>query len=216
MVIAGAGGLAKEILEIFFQHNQLNNLYFFDNISENVPEKLFDKFPVLTSLQEVSDIFRKDSSFSLGLGSPVARYKLNTLLEEAGGELKSVISKHAMIGHFGTTIGMGSVVMDGVVITNDVSIGKACLINPLCCISHDAVVGDYVEFSPGVRITGHCRIGDFSTLGTNAVVLPRVSIGKNVIVGAGAVVTQNVPDNTVVAGVPAVVKRSLPPISLNG
>jgi acetyltransferase-like isoleucine patch superfamily enzyme len=57
------------------------------------------------------------------------------------------------------------------------------------------------------------RIGDYTTLGANAVVLPRVMIGKNVIVGAGAIVTRDVPDNTMVAGIPAVHKKNLPELS---
>jgi acetyltransferase-like isoleucine patch superfamily enzyme len=46
-------------------------------------------------------------------------------------------------------------------------------------------------------------------LGTNATILPGIKLGKNVIVGAGAVVTKDVRDNTMVAGVPAVVKKNL-------
>jgi len=47
-------------------------------------------------------------------------------------------------------------------------------------------------------------------LGAGAIVLPGVTIGENAIVGAGAVVTSDVPDNTVVAGVPAkVIKESI-------
>jgi acetyltransferase-like isoleucine patch superfamily enzyme len=71
-----------------------------------------------------------------------------------------------------------------------------------------------VQLSPGVRITGNCVIGNYTVLGTNAVVLPKVRIGQNVMVGAGAVVTKNVPDNVMVAGVPAVVKKKLPPLNL--
>lgn len=40
-------------------------------------------------------------------------------------------------------------------------------------------------------------------IGAGATILPGVTVGKNAIVGAGSVVTKNVPDNAVVAGVPA-------------
>jgi acetyltransferase-like isoleucine patch superfamily enzyme len=74
------------------------------------------------------------------------------------------------------------------------------------------VLGDFVQLSPGVRITGNCFIDDYTMLGTNAVVVPKVRIGKNVVVGAGAVVTRDVPDNVMVAGVPAAIKKKLSPL----
>lgn len=46
-------------------------------------------------------------------------------------------------------------------------------------------------------------------IGTNVTILPKVKIGSNVIVAAGSVVTKDIPDNCMVAGVPAVVKKEL-------
>lgn len=103
--------------------------------------------------------------------------------------------------------------LSGAVVTNGVSLGKGCLLNPHTSVSHDSVVGDFVEMSPGARITGHVFVGSYSSLGTNAVILPRVRVGINVVVGAGAVVTKDVPDNCLVAGVPARIIRELNPLS---
>ena len=52
-------------------------------------------------------------------------------------------------------------------------------------------------------------IGDDVWIGANAVILPGVTIGKHAVVAAGAVVTTDVPDNTVVGGVPAKVIKKL-------
>ncbi|KRK39495.1 sugar O-acetyltransferase [Loigolactobacillus bifermentans] len=53
------------------------------------------------------------------------------------------------------------------------------------------------------------RIKQGAWLGANVTVLPGVTVGEHAIVGAGAVVTKNVPANTVVAGVPAKVLRTI-------
>lgn len=217
MIIVGAGGVAKEVLEIFSQRNELNNLFFFDNVSKNLPDKLFNRFPILRTIEEVKQTFdtTRDFRFTLGLGNPFFRYTLYKTFTAAGGELISTISPNTDIGSFGTTIATGCNVLSGTIITNDVTLKIGCLINPSCTISHDSVLDDFVQISPGVRITGNCFIGSFSLLGTNAVILPKVRIGKNVIVGAGAIVTKDVPDNSMVMGVPAIVKKKLEPLQIN-
>jgi len=87
----------------------------------------------------------------------------------------------------------------------------------------EVVIGDDVAFanevyvmdsnSHGVEGRPHVqapvRIGDGTWLGNRAMVLPGVTIGKRVVVAAGAVVTRDVPDDTMVAGNPAQVVRSL-------
>jgi sugar O-acyltransferase (sialic acid O-acetyltransferase NeuD family) len=216
MIVVGAKGFAKEILEILAQRAELDNLFFFDNVSEDNPDLLYNRFPVLRNMDQVRKTFEHtgDSRYTLGLGNPIFRYSLNSLFAGVGGTLISTISPKVDIGSFGTTIGPGCNILSGTIITNDVTLSVGCLINPACGISHDSTLGDFVQLSPGVRITGNCVIGNYTVLGTNAVVLPKVRIGQNVMVGAGAVVTKNVPDNVMVAGVPAVVKKKLPPLNL--
>jgi sugar O-acyltransferase (sialic acid O-acetyltransferase NeuD family) len=215
MIIAGAKGLAKELLEIFSQQNRLERLHFFDNVSKDMPARLFGRFPVVRTFDEARNIFKEtgDMSFCLGLGNPLLRRKLFDEFRELEGTLTSVISPNATIGQFGTVIGQGCCILPGAVITSSVTLGTGCLVNPNATISHDCVIGDFVEVSPGTNITGNCHIGDYTFVGSNCVILPKIRVGKNVIIGAGAVVTKDVPDNSVVAGVPAALRRSLDPLN---
>ena len=50
---------------------------------------------------------------------------------------------------------------------------------------------------------GSIKVGDNVQIGSHAIILPGCSIGNNVIIGAGAVVTKDIDNNTVVAGIPA-------------
>ena len=54
---------------------------------------------------------------------------------------------------------------------------------------------------------GKCKVGDNCYIGTGSVIIVPVIIGNNVTVGAGSVVTKDIPDNAVVAGNPAKIIR---------
>ncbi len=103
-------------------------------------------------------------------------------------------------------------------------IGDNCWIGPQAFLdARDLVLGDSVGWGPGAKVLGSehsglpvdapiiatdleirpVRVGDWADIGTNATILPGVTIGRGAIVGAGAVVVEDVPPFAVVAGVPA-------------
>lgn len=100
----------------------------------------------------------------------------------------------------------GQVLVNSTVCVN-VQVGKGCIINTAASVDHDCVLGVGVHIAPRGTLAGCVTVGDFSFVGAGAVVLPRIHIGANVIVGAGSVVTRNVPDGKVVYGNPARIIR---------
>jgi len=204
MLIIGAKGLAKEVLEVLYQNNDTDNSSFFDNINLDIHKQLYNKFPILNSYKEVELFFKtNDNRFTLGIGNPILRKKMYQHFINLGGEFTSAIAKNSSIGNFGTKLGIGCNIMQKVVITNDVIIGKGVLVNQLSSVGHDSIIGDFVEICPSVSVSGNCYIGENSFLGTNSVILPKVKIGNNVTIGAGAVVTKDIPDNSLAVGIPA-------------
>jgi len=204
MMIIGAKGFAKEVLQVLFQLNAIRDVVFFDDISSNLPERLYEKFEIIRNIEDAKYYFHNiDNQFTVGLGQPQVRERLAKKFEKLSGKLTTVISPKADVGSFNTFVGNGVNIMTGSVITNDVQVGDGCLINLNCTIGHDTCIGEYTELSPGVHISGNCKIGSFCILGTGAVVLPKVKIGDNVTVGAGAVVTKDIVNNRVVVGIPA-------------
>lgn len=207
MVILGASGLAKEIATVLLWDDYKEDIVFFDNVSEIIDPSIKNKFKILTSESQLKEHFETvDNTFCLGVGSPKNRHFLMQLALSNGGEIKSIISSTAMVGEFGTEIAEGSIVLSGVTITASVSVDIGCLINKNSILSHDVKVGECVEISPGVKLLGNAEVGAFTSIGTNAVILPKVIVGKNCIVGAGSVVTKNVADGSTVIGIPAKIK----------
>ena len=109
------------------------------------------------------------------------------------------------------TIGDKSVIMMGAVINIGAEIGEASMIDMNVVLGGRAKVGKNCHIGAGAVLAGVIEppsadpvvIEDNVVIGANAVVLEGVRIGKGSVVAAGAVVTENVPENVVVAGMPA-------------
>lgn len=108
----------------------------------------------------------------------------------------AIISKRAEVGE-------GTVVMAGACVNTSVVVGKHCIVNTNATIDHNCILGDYVHVAPSAALAGDVVVGEGSLIGLGAVVIQGIKIGNWCIVGAGAVVIRDVPDFTIVAGVPA-------------
>lgn len=91
-----------------------------------------------------------------------------------------------------------------------ITIGDHCHITNGCqFITHDGGTLVVRKEIPDLEITAPIKVGNNVYIGLNTMILPGVTIGDNVIVGAGSVVSSNIPSNSVAAGVPAKVIKSL-------
>ena len=108
------------------------------------------------------------------------------------------------------SIGEGCYFNAGTTFIDDwkIEIGKNCLFGPnvtLCTTGH--------PISPNHRMDGMysfpIKIGDTCWIGANVIVLPGVTIGDNTVIGAGSVVTKDIPANVVAAGNPCRVLRQI-------
>ncbi|MDG3132562.1 2,3,4,5-tetrahydropyridine-2,6-dicarboxylate N-acetyltransferase [Streptococcus suis] len=109
------------------------------------------------------------------------------------------------------SIGDNAVIMMGSVINIGAEIGSGTMIDMGAILGGRATVGKNSHIGAGAVLAGviepasadPVRVGDNVLVGANAVVIEGVQIGNGSVVAAGAIVTQDVPENVVVAGVPA-------------
>ena len=108
------------------------------------------------------------------------------------------IGKNAVI-MMGAIINIGAVIGEGTMIDMGAVLGGRATVGKNCHIGAGAVLAGVIEPASATPVI----IEDGVLVGANAVVIEGVHVGKNAVVAAGAVVVEDVPENTVVAGCPA-------------
>lgn len=106
-------------------------------------------------------------------------------------------------------IGNGTVVLHGAVIQRDTIIGSHVIINTSASIDHDCIIGDFVHISPSATLCGGVRVDEGTLIGAGATVIQNIKIGKWCIIGAGSVIVNDIPDFSLVTGVPGRVIKKL-------
>lgn len=115
------------------------------------------------------------------------------------------------------SVGTNSVLEFGNRIGDNSRIHSSCFLE-MVTLGRYVFVGPHVVFTDDPHPMGcprykECKggavVGDYARIGANATILPGVSIGRNSLVGAGSVVAKDVPENSVVAGSPARVIKTI-------
>lgn len=180
----------------------------FVGLLDNDPKKIGTDFyglPVVGGITEIPRLIQshaeEDVRFvNLITGSVRARHETTQQILAAGGALTNFI--HPNIDLTMTRLGIGLYLQEAVIIQADVELADNVSIHMGAVIGHESKIGTSTFIAHAVSISGVCDIGEGCFIGTNASILPRVKIGRWATIGAGSVVTRDVPDFAVVVGNP--------------
>ncbi|NES81373.1 MAG: hypothetical protein F6K10_08135 [Moorea sp. SIO2B7] len=128
--------------------------------------------------------------------------------DEMGISFDTLIHPNAIIS-LTAHLSPGSVISAGVIIASSVVIGENCFVGQGVIFGHDTVLENYVIVQSGSKLAGHLRVGEGAIIGMGATIIEDVSIGNYARIEPGAVVLKDVASQTVVSGVPAVVKETI-------
>ena len=205
LLIIGAGGHGKVVGESAAKMGHWSEIAFLD-----------DKFPSLNSilnwsvvgnLQQVEELRSKYSDCVVAIGDNTFRLELIKKCLKLGYSLPSITHPSSLISPF-VSLGEGCVAFARTVVNPDSKIDDGCILNTGVIVDHDCVLEEGVHLASGVTLAGGVRVGRESLIGVGASVTPYTVIGKNVIVAAGSVVTKDIGNNVLVAGVPAKVIKN--------
>ena len=164
------------------------------------------EFPYLGNDDELMKNYNLylDTPLVITPDDPVVREKIYWKYKKLGFKFKTLISPEAVISN-SAKISEGCMIQSLCNVSSNVTLGKCVRINTGANIMHDGSIGDFAVVAPSAVLLGYVSVDQRSYIGANSTILPHLNVNKDSIVGAGAVVTKNVPSNTIVAGVPAVI-----------
>ncbi|NQU80853.1 MAG: acetyltransferase [Bacteroidetes bacterium] len=198
LLIIGSSGHGKVVADIALKMNKWKSIAFLDD-DNSIKQSL--GLNVIGNTIDVKK-YIDDSDFIVAVGNNSIREKIQNNLELLNATIPVLIHPSTVIGEK-VFIDKGTVVMAGVVINCCTQIGLGCIINTGATLDHDNVIDDYVHISPGVHLAGSVEIGKGSWLGIGSIVSNNISIVSGCIIGAGAVVVEDLIEVGTYVGVPA-------------
>jgi acetyltransferase-like isoleucine patch superfamily enzyme len=176
---------------------------------------------------ELATLFSQHRSGESFFDSFMRKVLMRALCKSVGDDLQvapSVVLKHPETMEIGHSVFIGAQAMIQGRFDGTCRIGNHVWIGPQAYFdARDLVLEDYVGWGPGAKVLGSSHtgipldvaiittplvikpvvVGFGADIGMNASILPGIHVGAHAIVGAGSVVTHDVPDYAVVAGCPA-------------
>lgn len=192
LVIIGAGGHALVVWEAALSTQCYKVLGFVD--AAKAGETLLD-LPVFDRNPGVEH-------FVVAIGDNRVRKRIFEENLKEGYEAATIIHKTAYLADR-ATVGKGTVVLAGAILTPLAAVEDNCIINTSATVDHQCTVESHAHLSVGVHLAGRTHVREGVLMGVGSVSLPGVTIGEWSTVGAGAVLVSDVASGSTVGGVPA-------------
>ena len=202
IVIVGAGGFGREVAWLVEEINTVSPewrlLGFLDDMAKG---STVEGYPILGPIEHVAELGQR-VYLTCAIGDSRLRKRLVDELAEPGRRFATLVHPSVLKSAY-VSIGEGSTICAGTILTTNISIGRHCLLNLDCKVGHDSTLGDYTSCMPAVNIAGDVIIEQGCYFGLNACVINQKRVGEWSVIGAGAAVVKDIPARSLAVGVPA-------------
>ena len=211
LLVVGSGGFGRETAQLLRAEpacGPAGESYAVAGFLDDDPRRhgsVVDNVPVLGPADLAADHVRAGGAVLACVGSPGApesRRRLVARLDLPDAGWATVVHPLASVSP-DSTVGLGSVLHAGVVLTAAVRLGRHAAVMPQVVLTHDDEVADAVTFGAGVRLAGGVMVEEAAYLGSGALIREHRRIGAAAVVGMGSVVLSDVPAGETWAGNPA-------------
>lgn len=204
IAIIGAGGFGREVKTIIDSINKIQNKYNFLGFYDDgfVKGDIINGFPILGKIEDLQTI-KEEISILIAIGDPRTKKLIYNKINNPFLDFPTIIHPNVLISEDFVEIGQGCIICAGTIITCNIKIENFVILNLSCTVGHDTSIGSFSSFMPTVNISGEVKIEECVYVGTGAKIINLLTIGKETIIGAGAVVSKSLPEKCTAVGIPA-------------
>ncbi len=203
VIILGAGGHAQVVADILWRMAEsgvnITPVAYLDDNPALKSQEILD-IPVLGGTAVLPSI--PHEAVIIAIGSNLTRCQLYQTLKAHGEQFVTARHPTAVIAP-DVQIEPGCMICANAVVNTGSILGANVILNTSCTVDHHNQIEDHAHIAPGVHLGGNVRIGEGALVGIGATVMPQRQIGAWSRIGAGAVVTQNLPKRVTAVGIPA-------------
>lgn len=200
LVIVGAGDHGRVVLDLARALG--HEPYGFVEPRAAPDRTSVDGVAIVGDLEDPEPWRRGNPVFVAALGDNRARASAFERCRELGLQPVSLVHPSAILLG-GASVAAGAVVCAGAVVGVMARVGENAVVNTSASIDHDVVLGAHVQVGPGAHLAGRVIVGDGAFIGIAAAVREGARVGAWSLVAGGAMVVEDVPEGSRVAGVPA-------------
>jgi UDP-perosamine 4-acetyltransferase len=200
IVILGAGGHAKVVIELFHAMGGWRIVGLLD--SGRAGQSVLG-VPVIGGDGDLPHVRREGVTAAfVAIGSNALRERLGAALLSHGFVVPAAVHPAASVSP-SARIGAGAAIMAGASVAAETMLRDLSIVNHGALVDHDNLIGVAAHVAPGCALAGSVQVGDRALVGVGSAVRPGIRIGADAVIGAGSVVVADVPEGAIVGGTPA-------------
>lgn len=208
VVILGGSGIGMIAASIIDKMENTKVIGFLnDYIDIGIKIGKFKKIEVIGKTKDLGNFLKDPNTYVfigyVGLKNEKKTYFEVDSLNIPEGKFITLVDNNSIIPHDYCKIGKGVLIAPLAQLSPDVEISNNCIILANAFVGHDSFLDHFAHIATNAVIGANVHVGKGVHIGSNATIREKVKIGDFSLIGAGAVVLNDVPPNSVVVGNPA-------------